>query len=152
MNDTRIAEQDIPAGHVRCPRCGGTGFHSFVVVHCGVPGLCWDCDGARYVTVEFVRQREQAAAKARTEAAAFKARRDAGLPAVRKAIIDASKVTATPSRAYDAAAGLDRLEEDRARFLAMLEVFDQGRVAEVLVALAKIGRGARPGSWYLRTR
>lgn len=43
-NKTPKAPAD-PARKITCVRCRGTGMTGHVVVHCGVPGVCFKCDG-----------------------------------------------------------------------------------------------------------
>lgn len=41
----------------RCNRCAGTGSRPSPVMHLGVPGLCFDCNGARVVPQDFYKKR-----------------------------------------------------------------------------------------------
>lgn len=69
-----------------CKRCNGTGLRNCGVVHLGVPGLCYGCDGSRvqqWVTAEQInheatRQRDRHIQELRDDIAALDAAWTAG--------------------------------------------------------------------------
>jgi hypothetical protein len=113
-----------------CGRCSGKGV-------IGNLGWCFDCDGARVVTVTRYTAAEKADMRARGE------RRIAALEAVRAGAkrIDTDRGTSIIDPAgllHDWSRwGFDRLEStEPERFAKMLDSIDAGRLYEVIIALA----------------
>lgn len=59
-----------------CSRCKGTGFHTKAVVHLGVPGLCYGCDGHGTRAAQLAKRAAEKANAERlaVELVAFKAK------------------------------------------------------------------------------
>lgn len=73
-----------PPATRKCNRCGGKGNLQCRAAHLGMPGLCYDCNGAGVVPQDFYKDRRAAQVAAKADAAerdAFYAAMDARLDA-----------------------------------------------------------------------